>query len=395
MDVGLALANYYSQTMKAPACYDVAIIGGGLAGLTSAIQLASANKSVLLIEKKTYPFHKVCGEYLSNEVRPFLEKLGLDFIDLGVANINKFRISDTKGRNAFAFLDMGGFGISRYKLDQALCELAIKKGAQVLTATRVKQVVLNDNFFEITIAEGLTIRSKLVLGAYGKRDMLDKQLKRKFVSRRTGFMAVKYHITIDRPVNEVGLDNFRGGYCGISKIEGDRYCLCYLSKRENMKGYSSIAEMEKGVLFKNPYLKAILSEATFLYDKPEVINEIYFNEKELVAEHVIMCGDAAGLITPLCGNGMSMAIHGAKIACELILGSGILEKEIIGIEDRTLLEKIYIKTWNKTFKSRLRTGRIIQRLFLLPLSAALALFFFKRSRLLKKWLIRKTHGDFI
>ena len=53
--------------------YDVAIIGGGLAGLSLAIQCASQNVSVVLFEKETYPYHKVCGEYISLESQPFLE----------------------------------------------------------------------------------------------------------------------------------------------------------------------------------------------------------------------------------------------------------------------------------------------------------------------------------
>ncbi|TAE50818.1 MAG: FAD-dependent oxidoreductase, partial [Cytophagales bacterium] len=45
--------------------YEVAIIGGGLAGLTNAILLANAGKKVILFEKNQYPFHRVCGEYIS------------------------------------------------------------------------------------------------------------------------------------------------------------------------------------------------------------------------------------------------------------------------------------------------------------------------------------------
>jgi flavin-dependent dehydrogenase len=41
--------------------FDVIIVGGGLAGLTSAIHLSKLKKKVLLIEKNTYPKHKVCG----------------------------------------------------------------------------------------------------------------------------------------------------------------------------------------------------------------------------------------------------------------------------------------------------------------------------------------------
>ncbi|MCU0471065.1 MAG: FAD-binding protein, partial [Arcicella sp.] len=56
--------------------YDIIITGGGLAGLVSSIILAKAGKSVLVIEKKKYPFHRVCGEYISNETRPFLTSIG-------------------------------------------------------------------------------------------------------------------------------------------------------------------------------------------------------------------------------------------------------------------------------------------------------------------------------
>ncbi|MGZ4157476.1 MAG: FAD-dependent oxidoreductase, partial [Bacteroidia bacterium] len=45
--------------------YQVSIIGGGLAGLTLAVQLADAGYSCVLFEKNKYPFHKVCGEYIS------------------------------------------------------------------------------------------------------------------------------------------------------------------------------------------------------------------------------------------------------------------------------------------------------------------------------------------
>lgn len=69
-----------------PIQFDVIIIGGGLAGLTSAIYLSKHKISVLIIEKNTYPKHKVCGEYVSNEVLPFLRFLDIDPILLGAKN---------------------------------------------------------------------------------------------------------------------------------------------------------------------------------------------------------------------------------------------------------------------------------------------------------------------
>jgi flavin-dependent dehydrogenase len=61
---------------------DVLIVGGGLAGLTAALHLARQHLSVLLIEKETYPHHKVCGEYVSNEVLSYLRFLNADPVDL-------------------------------------------------------------------------------------------------------------------------------------------------------------------------------------------------------------------------------------------------------------------------------------------------------------------------
>jgi flavin-dependent dehydrogenase len=395
MDVGLEMANYHSQTMMQHQNYDVVIVGGGLAGLTSANLLAAANIKVLLIEKKTYPFHKVCGEYISNEVKPFLINMGLDLNSLAPSAIHKLRISNAGGTSACADLEMGGFGVSRYKLDNSLYELAIKKGAVVRTGVEVKEIHFVQDAFQIGLAGGEIIHSKLVIGSYGKRALLDKFMHRGFMQKRTGFMAVKYHIKTNYPENEIGLDSFKGGYCGISKIENDTYCLCYLVQRKNRNSYKTIREMEEAVLFKNPVIKDVFSKATFLYDKPEVINEISFDTKEQVVQHVWMCGDAAGLITPLCGNGMSMAIHGAKLACEIIIEAAINEQDVLSLTDRLALERKYQKVWKKTFKYRLFSGRVIQRLFLIPVFSDLFLFFFKNNNYLKKTIIKSTHGSYI
>src|SRR3954469_26020423 len=63
--------------MDKDAIYDVCITGGGLAGLASAILLGRSGYKVILYEKESYPFHKVCGEYISMESWNFLRNLGL------------------------------------------------------------------------------------------------------------------------------------------------------------------------------------------------------------------------------------------------------------------------------------------------------------------------------
>jgi flavin-dependent dehydrogenase len=84
--------------METPAeTYECAIIGGGLAGLCLSIQLADRGISVVVFEKNKYPFHKVCGEYISMESRDFLVGLGLDYDALKLPVINKLGISSEQG----------------------------------------------------------------------------------------------------------------------------------------------------------------------------------------------------------------------------------------------------------------------------------------------------------
>jgi len=72
------------------------------------------------------------------------------------------------------------------------------------------------------------------------------------------------------------------------------------------------------VLYQNKYLKAIFEHSHRLFESPLSISQLAFGVKEAVLDHVLMIGDTAGLIHPLCGNGMGMAIHSAKICAELL-----------------------------------------------------------------------------
>ena len=237
--------------------YHAIIIGGGLGGLTTSIELAKQGFQVLVIEKYAYPFHRVCGEYISNEVRPYIESLGLDLNALGATKIQKFQLSAINGKSIFADLAMGGFGISRYTIDNELYLIAKKLGITFELNTSVEEIQqINDVFF-VDTNTNKTFEAKIIIGAYGKRAKLDKILNRKFTSQKTAYIGVKYHIKYDFPKDLIALHNFEGGYCGISAVEEDKFCLCYLSERKNLKDSSGIAEMEEKILSKNPCLKAI------------------------------------------------------------------------------------------------------------------------------------------
>lgn len=366
----------------------VIIVGGGLAGLISAICLKKANIQVVLIEKKKYPFHRVCGEYISNEVVPFLKRMNLYPEHLIPSDLKTFQLADIKGNTAEIELSLGGFGISRYHLDDFLYQKAIHFGIEIRTETEVTDVKYAHNKFEVKLKTDESLSADFVINAYGKRSKLDKKFNRKFIQKNSPYLGVKYHAYVDFPLHIIGLYNFPGGYCGVSHVEGGMVNICYLSRRENMKGYSTISEMEKAILHQNPQLKKILSTAVFLREKPEVINEISFSKKKSVESHMLMAGDTAGLITPLCGNGMAMAIHGGYLAAKAI--QFYAEGKFTNREE---VERYYQKEWKKHFAKRLWVGRKTQGLFGHQGRSNFAVKLINSYPKLAKKIIRLTHGE--
>ena len=366
--------------------YHTVIVGGGLGGLTASIELAKQGFEVLVIEKYAYPFHRVCGEYISNEVRPYIENLGLDLFTLGATKIQKFQLSSVNGNSIFTDLAMGGFGISRYKIDFELYLIAKKFGVTFELNTSVEEIQQINEVFFVDTNTNKTFEAKVVIGAYGKRAKLDKTLNRKFSPQKTAYIGVKYHIKYDFPKDLIALHNFDGGYCGISAIEDNKYCLCYLSERKNLKESSGISEMEEKILSKNPHLKAIFEQAEFLFSKPEVINEVIFVKKSVISKHVLMVGDTAGLIAPLAGNGMSIAIRAGVLSAHLV--GDFLNNQI----SREKLEHNYTDVWNKNFKNRLWRGRQLQKLFGNETNSNLAVSFLNKVPILLSPIIKSTHG---
>lgn len=370
--------------------YEVAIIGGGLAGLGLAIQMADLGHNIVLLEKEKYPFHKVCGEYISMESWDFLERCGIDLSALNLPLINQLVLSDCRGKTLKHALNPGGFGISRFLLDKLLVDLAKAKGVEILENTKVEGVEFREDIFEISTANSL-IKSKLVAGSWGKRSNLDIKLNRGFTHKKptdkNHFIGVKYHVQADFNSNEIALHNFENGYCGISKIDNNQFCVCYLTTAKNLQNFSGdIKKLEGAVLYKNPVLKSSFESFENLYEKPLVIAQVSFAPKEIIHRHVLLLGDAAGLITPLCGNGMSMAMHAS------VLASPIIHQYLNNKIDRNTMELAYAKSWKKEFANRLSAGRYIQKLFGNPLITNTSIGLLKLSPGLTNFLVKQTHG---
>lgn len=368
--------------------YQVAIIGGGLAGLSLSITLAQKGYRVIVFEKETYPLHRVCGEYVSMESYAFLERLGLPLDHY--PRIYSLKVTAPDGYALTHPLDMGGFGISRFTLDASLAERAIASGVTLRTGAKVTDVSFDGQVFSIQAGQE-SIQALTAVGSFGKRSNLDLRMQRAFIQRKghklDNYIGVKYHIRADLPPGEIALHNFRDGYCGVSAVENGLYCLCYLTTAANLeKGGGSLRQMEETILCANPHLHALFSSAQFEWDKPQTIAQISFAPKAPVEGHLLMAGDAAGLISPLCGNGMSMAFRAGQLAESVLIP--FLGEHI----SRSTMELRYRQMWIREFSRRLNTGRFIQSIFGNPWTTKLFLKLLTPFPILTREIIRKTHG---
>jgi flavin-dependent dehydrogenase len=305
---------------------------------------------------------------------------------LSPSKIEQFQLSAVNGKSAVLKLDLGGFGISRFSFDDFLYQKAKLMGVNFLLNTTVDDVSFAENRFTIQL-NSTTIEADIVIAAYGKRSKLDVKMDRPFARKKSPYLAIKYHVRTDHPHDLISLHNFNGGYCGINNIENGVSNLCYMVNRNYFQPYGNIQDFENEVLWKNPFLKNIFNNADFIFDKPLTINEISFETKSAVERHMLMVGDTAGMITPLCGNGMAMAIRSGKIAAEIII-----QHLNDPTSNRQIMEFRYQKEWKRNFAGRLKFGRQLQRLFGHPVMSNLSVNLAINCRPIAYSMMKSSHG---
>ena len=250
-------------------------------------------------------------------------------------------------------------------------------------------VDLNKDQFHLVTSDKLTYKAKVVVGAQGKRSSLDKSLSRDFIKNTTDYIAVKQHYLADFPEDLVALHNFEGGYAGLSMVENGKINMCYLTSTRVFRRYDDLNDFQARHLTRNKALADFLQSAKPVFDKPLVISQVNFDAKQNVEKHILMCGDSAGLIHPLCGNGMAMAIHSAAFCSEFV--SAFLDGEI----SRSEMEDMYSKAWKEVFSSRLKFGRYASNIFGEGILTDMAIRLARTFPGLLRRSLRLSHGSYV
>jgi flavin-dependent dehydrogenase len=372
------------------ALYDVAVAGGGLAGCSAAITLAARGWRVVLFERAAYPHHKVCGEFLSPECADYLDDLGITpaLRALRPRSVHRVAISTPNGTRWETQLSRAGLSISRYRLDQTLAERALSLGVDLRPETTVTHIEGDlRRTFRVRTRSASSVEqvgARIVIAAHGKRSALDRTLQRDFLQRPQPYTALKAHFYGPPLLGSVELHTFAGGYCGLGEVEDGLTNVCLLARTEVFQRAGSIETFVEWMQTQNPQLRRWFSGARQASERWLSIAQVPFQSKPPIEGDVLMAGDAAGLIAPLTGDGMSMALHGGQMAAQYV--HQFLE-ETISAES---LRGQYAAAWTRSFSRRLWIGRVLQPCLFQPRLLALGLRILKRTPPVGRFLFNQT-----
>ena len=159
--------------------WDVAIVGGGPAGLAAAAAAAKAGARTVVLERAVHPRYKTCGGGL---IGTSLAALGPEVLDQDLPVPVRERIDTAtftlRGKREFTRRQDGGGDllsmVLRDEFDDVLRQAAVAAGAEVRQQTLVRSVGEDEQSACARLADGTQVRAKVLIGADGSAGVTAK-----------------------------------------------------------------------------------------------------------------------------------------------------------------------------------------------------------------------------
>jgi len=265
---------------------EITIAGGGLAGLSLAIGLRMRGVDVTVREAGRYPRHRVCGEFISGVKPSTLEALGIADLLADARRHRSFVWRDGNGAIAVGELPESAWGVSRYRLDALMAARLEQLGGRLLVGQRA-----------------LPEQAQGAVWTAGRKPS------------HGPWIGLKAHFRIEG-IRDLEMHCGNSGYAGIASVEDGWTNVCGLFRADH-------SLVGKGAELMRHYLRA-----AGLPELAERLHRAEYRSGSFCAvagfsmgrqprmPGITAIGDAAVMIPPFTGNGMSMAFQSAECALD-------------------------------------------------------------------------------
>jgi flavin-dependent dehydrogenase len=339
---------------------EVAVVGGGLAGASFATLLAKAGRDVLLIEREPGPHDKVCGEFLSREAVLYLSALGIDLAALGAERIGSLSLAAGRA-SVVTRLPFEAMSLSRRILDETVLARASTAGARILRGVRVAGATSSDEGMRLRLDDDTEVQAATAVLATGKHDLRGHPRPPGRQNDLIGFKMM-YSLAPSQAAKlrgQVELMLFAGGYAGLQPVEHGHANLCLLVRRDRFAAIGrSWTALLAAIGAETPALNARLDGAVALWPKPMTIAGLPYGlvVRRSGLDGFWRLGDQAAVVPSFSGDGMSIALHSARLAASAYLAGAGAE----AFQAR-LAADVGAQVWRATWLSRIFVHRMPQQ----------------------------------
>jgi len=360
--------------------YDLVVIGAGPAGCATAIIAGRAGARVALLERGSYPRHKVCGEFVSPEALDLLASLLAEPHKPLLAEaprISRSRIF-LDGRILQTAISPQAASIARFDLDAALWESARASGVETRERTVVQRVEGAGPFDLVTSTGELEARA--VINASGRWSNLRRSTEA--AKPQEKWLGLKAHFLESKCEPSVDLFFFDGGYCGVQPVtlrhaRENRVNVCAMVRSDIATSLPQVFSQHGELLERSRHWHQISDAVS--------TSPLNFATPRPLLQGMLLVGDAAGFVDPFVGDGISLALRSGAMAAGCLIPFFRSEKSIA--EASHSYEQAYRKHLAPVFRasSRIRYTLRLPRRVRKPV-----LFALEKNPAVTQFLVSKT-----